>query len=521
MEWESRVVAPSNIILNLCVKIVSVLIISTCIVDSISLHINGSSSINNNFLGIGAVYQGFSFMPEAYANGMNSTYHDIEFSRVCNSGLKVARTWFAANWAMTPTFDNVSATKIWNTNFDWNSVLMNKFYSWLDKLQLCDIDIAIAGLWWFTQNICSSAKPSTCTPNDNDIDIYTQFISEALHQIINIRGFNNVKYLIYFTEPLKYESGILPQNVTQIDYYAYVLKKLNTRLVNDKTRKLIKIVGPNSNFSHIQQIVEYKNNDNEYIFSDIFDIYSGHKYDLLNYNLWYDNIITATKYITTSNIKTYWMDEYGAGNNGSDALRNNSDYGTYISFINIAALNANVSMTLVWAWEDIWFPWPLSSQAGSDAFYNGLHRWGFQYWLPYNTSVRPGYYAITLLTKYLNKGGIVLNANMNYSKGCVENVAFTAVQNKVNDSLITVLITNQNYNITNVTVNIYGLKFRNNVINKLIFYRHLYNPNDIPSDVKIIGIDKEFDCEINHDGYISFKDTLPSRGFAVYTTNNL
>ncbi len=47
----------------------------------------------------------------------------------------------------------------------------------------------------------------------------------------------------------------------------------------------------------------------------------------------------------------YWLDEYGSG---PESYRNTSDYGTYISFVNIAAINANTSMTLTWSWEDTW-----------------------------------------------------------------------------------------------------------------------------------------------------------------------
>eukprot|EP01084_Bolivina_argentea_P144667 253758_1 len=342
-----------------------------CNIDATVLNINGSSIINPNLLGIGTNYQGFSFMPEAYSNGMNSTYHDIEFSRVCEAKIKIARTWYGPNWAMTPVYDNSKATQIWNIQFDWNSELMNKFYSWLDKLKSCDVDVAIAGSWWFTQNTCSSASGGTCIPNDNDIDIYTQFVSESLNQLITVRGFTNIKYMIYFTEPLDYESGKLPANYTQISYYAYVLNKLNQKLINDGRRKLIKIVGPNSNFSHVEQVINYKNSENKYIFSDILDIYSGHAYNFKNYNAWYDNIITATKYVSDST-KMYWLDEYGSG---PESYRNTSDYGTYISFANIAAINANASMTLTWAWADTWFPWPLSNTTNGDSFYNGLHKW--------------------------------------------------------------------------------------------------------------------------------------------------
>jgi len=66
---------------------------------------------------------------------------------------------------------------------------------------------------------------------------------QSLHQLIEVKGYNNIKYLMLFTEPLNYSSGIIPKGFTQEEYYEKICRKINDKLVEAGLRTKIKIVG--------------------------------------------------------------------------------------------------------------------------------------------------------------------------------------------------------------------------------------------------------------------------------------
>eukprot|EP01084_Bolivina_argentea_P161412 280987_1 len=480
------------------------------------LEVDGSKVINDHFYGVGAVYHGFPYMNESIAHGMNATYLDLDFNYICSSGITIARTFFGQNWAMSNAtdgvcYDNQTAAYIWTNKYNWDSDLMNSFYRWVSKLQSCNIDIVIAAGWNWQAHACCSAwdgNPAcSCAPNPSNesILIYAQWFSEAIHQLIEVRQYTNIKYATFFTEPIQPKPNGYYQNIS---LYAQILSTLNKQLINDQRRHLIKIVGPNSNFSCIEWIL---NSPQKQIFLDSFDIFSGHLYTPNNYSSWYYNIRKATKYITNSNKFKFWLDEYGHG--APISYHNTSDYGTYLSFATLAAINANTSFMTVWAWENQWYPWPLENG-------NNANKWfGIVNWLPYNANVQPSFYGFTLFSKYSFNNSIVLTPN-GLTPGVIDNIAFGCIQKyeqDTNNDLISCFIVNQNYLNVTVDIKINQIKLISNNQN-IIFYKHLFDPSKVPSDNKIIGISKEFDVNVSNQS-IQWNDTIPSRGVAVYTTD--
>lgn len=133
----------------------------------------------------------------------------------------------------------------------------------------------------------SAGTPSTCVPNSTDVDTYTSWVSASVSELVVRRGFPNVDTLVFFTEPLSYNSGIIPPGYTQETFFAIVLGALHARLVADGVRSLVRIMAPNdggisspSMTAALQWTVS--------TLDEFVDVYSSHDYSLAGYSAWYD-----------------------------------------------------------------------------------------------------------------------------------------------------------------------------------------------------------------------------------------
>lgn len=139
-------------------------------------------------------------------------------------------------------------------------------------------------------NLASShhitGTPSTCVPNASDVAIYTAWVSASVSELVVRRGFSNIDTLVFFTEPLSYNSGNVPPGYTQESFFAVVLQALHERLVADGVRSLVQIMAPNDGgiatspmTAALQWTVDTLN--------DYVDVYSSHDYSLNGYASWY------------------------------------------------------------------------------------------------------------------------------------------------------------------------------------------------------------------------------------------
>ena len=450
----------------------------------IALNVNTGNVIQSNFLGTNAVYHGFSYMPESNAQGMTDDLRALDFDRVRGINLHIARTWYGSDWAM-PT---------WGGAYDWNSTKMDAFYNWLQAMKDRGVAVSISAGWWFPQNVCSPAAPSTCTPRvPDDVDIYTRWVSDSLNELINVKGFTNVQYATLFTEPLTYLSGNLPDGYSVQSFYQYVVEHLQTQLVNDGRRGLVKLVGPNVGglANDTGQLAFAANNLN-----DAIDIYSGHDYSLGGYGDWKALVASGISTVSATG-KPFWMDEYGKQD---ESYRNTSDYGTYLAEADAGAMNAGVQSTLLWLYEDQYYAYPLDTITNGDSFTNGLHKWGTQPWLPSDQNVRPAWYAFSLMSRFLGGPGTKVYATTDNAGGQTINAT------RQPDGNWTVMVINTNRDPSSIQVNFSG------AINRT-FYRHVYDPANVPTNHAVIGT-----SAVYNNVATGFGDSLPARSVAIYTT---
>lgn len=340
--------------------------------------------INDNFQGLNAVYHAFSYLPESLEMGMTAELRALELARVKGSGIRIARTMYRPDWAM--------GEGPW-LKADWNSVKMRALYAWIADLQTMGVEVALNVGWWFPRDVIWN-RDQHFALYPADLQNYCQWVSESLHQIVEVRGLTNLKYIVLFTEPSD-PYGDTPQRKTPWEYYKKTLQSVQQRLVDDGRRSLVKMVAPNA----VQSAPWLEQATKE--LDDVIDIYSAHSYQCRTYQEWYA-MAQAVKTVVAPTGKPFWIDEYGVQDEG---LRQTAAYGVTLAQANAAFLNAGAQASFLWAFNDQYHPSPIQYYTSADSFRDGLHRWGLFRWLPESRAIRPAGQAFVLLARALGQAG--------------------------------------------------------------------------------------------------------------------
>ncbi len=213
--------------------------------------------VQTNFIGNGAVYHGFAGMPDDAGRVYTAEQCELEADRIANMKLKITRTYYGA-YAWEPE------TKTWN----WENDRMKAFYTWLGRMKDRGISVALNIGWWSGADINGSSGSTygamLADTLEERLQNYGNWVSESLHQMIELRGFTNIKVVVLFTEP-------------QTDYEMWLkeARAAHEALVRDNRRHLVKLMGPNAagmDSKMVQFAAEHA--------ADILDIYSCHDYQM-------------------------------------------------------------------------------------------------------------------------------------------------------------------------------------------------------------------------------------------------
>ncbi len=464
--------------------LVSMFITSSLVLASEQLSVDCDTVIQQNFLGINAVYHAFTYMPESVEQGMDDNLRDIEFRRVKTAGLHIARTFYRPDWAM--------GEEAW-AEPDWDSVKMRAFYQWLTEMQRLHVDVALNMGWWFGRDVIWNRDQHLPSYPD-DMQHYATWVSESLHQIIQVRGFSNVKYIIMFTEPAA-RYGDIPVGKTTWDYYKEVLRVVHTRLVAAGLRDRVKIVGPNSTWGSgwvEKAVVEL---------DPVVDIYTSHSYNSETYQQWLD-LAVKIREATEGSGKPFWVDEYGVQDH---KLRQDPSYGLALARANAAFLNAGAQASMLWLFNDQYYPYPLKYISNGDSFVDGLHKWGLFPWLPESRSVRPAWYVFSLLSRLMGGGnGTVIYKTVGRAD---LHIAATGQSGK-----ISIMLVNDADYSRDFTLRIQGWGATKPL------YHYLYDPVQVAlaSSCDVLKCDHR----VNLSGG-RLRDVLPAKSMAVYSSTEL
>ena len=239
-----------------------------------NLKIENNKPIQTNFLGHNAVYHGYAGVSDDAGRVFNREQCELEADRAKDLGLKIARTIYNF-WG----YDKAKQSWTWNTP-DFNA-----FCAWVQRMKDRGIDIALNTGWLNIGEImsCSWRAPFPGTVKGNwqqSLQNFTWFVSETVHQLIEVRGFTNVKYLVIMTEPNNignaYEvSGVKNEVHSMQDGWYQTAEAVHNRLVQDGRRSLVKLVGPNAtltgSFPEFYDYIKEKN-------PDWLDVYTNHTY---------------------------------------------------------------------------------------------------------------------------------------------------------------------------------------------------------------------------------------------------
>ncbi len=489
MKWKRDRLALRKWVLNMLVAVIPAIAFGEGSKDpGLVLKVDPQKVLEKNFLGVNGTYHGFAWMPEQVKEGMSDADRARELDRVQRMGLKMARTWYRPDWACGSSLYN---------KFDWDSVKMKAFYKWLRAMKERGVDVALQTGWWFTKDTYyGKAGPNPAT----DIDRYALWVSESVNEMVNVRGFANIKYLVLFTEGTSYHSGKVPDGMDEWAYYKKVVAAMHGKLKADGRRDLVKFVGPNntSNGRYLREAVRDLN--------DVIDIYSGHDYNKGGYAGWFQ-LCHGMQQKVASTGKPLWLDEYGMQ---KENYRLTADYGNYIAQAVAASINAGNQTSQIWLLFDQQYVSTDTSNVNEwtsgDSFYKGVHRWGICKWprdtIDNPTHPYPHWYVFSLMSKYLGGGPGTKTYHTSSSGG----VYLSAVKHPSGDW--TFMVVNGTHDEKNVTIEP-GLNLDREV------YRYLYDPSAImPTQAAaVLGYDKTFP-----KSGATISDTLAARAVALYST---
>ena len=449
------------------------------------LKVHGDHVIQPEYLGANAVYHGFAFMPEQELRGMNDQDRAREFDRVARMGLNIARTWYRPDWTSGGSLANAP---------DWESPRMRAFYRWLAAMRERNVDVALQGGWWFTRDTyLGSPSPDPA----RDFDRYPRWVSDSVHEIVEVRGFRNVRYLLLFTEPTVYKSGLIPAGETQWSYYEKMARAIDHRLRADGRRGLVKLVGPNAAGGfHLKDAVADLN--------DVIDIYSGHTYNKPGYDEWFAFCRKMADTVAPTG-KPLWLDEMGMsmGKSG-EAYRRTGAYGTYLAQIIAASINASLQTSLQWLLFDQLYVAPGDNTTNNDSFHHGVQRSGACKW-PHDdiedpSSCYPQWGAVSLLSKYL--GGRRGTKTLECESSDTLKVAATSR----GPGEISVLVVNTSDSPQEFAIELVNFRSTRPL------YRHLYDPGNIAADEegRAPAVPARF--------HGNMRDSIPAGGVLIYST---
>ncbi|MDD5758166.1 MAG: discoidin domain-containing protein [Desulfobulbaceae bacterium] len=443
-----------------------------------TLSVDRDTVIQDNFLGINAVYHAFTYLPESIEMGMNDKLRAIELARVKTSGIRIARTFYRPDWAMRdgPWLEA-----------DWHSTMMQGLYAWLKDMQKINVDVALNMGWWFPRDVIWNRDQQLPSFPD-DLQKYCQWVSDSLHQMIEVRGFTNIKYIVMFTEPAD-RQGDPPPGKELWDYYKRTLRAVNQRLLDDNRRALVKVVGPNTSRAPLwldQAAAEL---------DDVIDIYASHNYNFTTYNEWYEMAL-AIKNAVAKTGKPFWIDEYGIQD---FSLRRSGQYGTALAQANAAFLNAGAQASFLWIFNDQYYPAPLKYHSNRDSFLDGKHSWGLFPWLPESQAVRPAGQAFTLLSRLMGQAG----TQVLQTKGLAD-LPIAAVGQK--DGVLTMLVINEGKESKAIEISLSRPLDRP-------LYRYAYGPTENPP------VRADQTPMPNENAGKLFRDTIDAGEVVIYTTH--
>ncbi|WP_411347254.1 chitobiase/beta-hexosaminidase C-terminal domain-containing protein [Paenibacillus sp. WLX2291] len=396
-----------------------------------TITVDSSNVVQSDFLGVGVNIIPTNLMPLGTKYGYNDAYWAMDVNRIEKIQPKVARVWFQIDW-MEPA----------KGTYTFDSDKMKAFYKYMDALKSAGTEVELNFGWkvgstvqdWF--NIPGLKDPYVSAPKD--LDAYAVSASRALNELLNNRGYNNIKYLTFYNEPNG--SWDFEGPADQKAYYAQMVQKVSDKLTADGLRDDVEIWGPEETGA-LDWMQYIKNNADS-----AFDVYTFHVYGTSYDGL--SKVISDRK--TAAGSKPVVMTEFG----WADDDASNWDAGFANSVIRAA--NDGLHGAVMWQMNGAWSSDPDGDTNGTYTMWHSL---------PLDRTPRKTYYSAGFLNRYIPEHSDVLKV----STGGADDVRAAAFKGQ--DGNYTLLVESKAGTAKNLTVN-----FGNTNVNKT-FYKLTYRDN--------------------------------------------
>lgn len=499
--------------------------------DVLQLSVDNSKVVNDNWMGVNAIDQGFMFLPDEFGRNYSDAQIKEELKRRGDMGINMVRSYMDAGYA----FKSRSGKEI---TYDWDSERMQAFYKWLDAMEERGIKVAVQ-MGWSNGSIAGATTQDSLGYTipwyesgklniySEMIDMYTDWVELFIREVIIKRGYD-IEYLVMFTEPYHekggmsrvYEPYIAPgvkKKMNGWEVSVDVIQATHKKLKDVGLRDMVKLTGPQyglgTEFCEGETLEEELNWWIERI-DDCIDVYTFHWYCPTwpgsgrsesatflddNYDLWlyYFNEVER---ILSKTGKPFWFDEW---NYGAQAMENQKTdfYAQQISQTVVAAMNAGLESCLYWQlFETVW---PTRMDTGGE-FKEGIHILGVAPSLYTSAIPYKLYYGFSLLTKYAGE----LNSKTYYGEGesgvCLSMVEYEKDGKKYQNVIVV--------NTTSLEQKI-SINFQKKIGKTM--YRYMFDPvKTVPNtSAKMIDADKGFKNVAN-----TLQDTIPAGSIVVYST---
>jgi len=362
-------------------------------------------AIQTDWQGVCANHMLFVAFPEF---GLTQEQKEAEWDRALASGVKIIRTFYDVSWAFGETYPTGPA--------NWTSANMLAFYEGVAAMQARGIKVVINTGWSFTGSICQPFEgvASTTMPTPTHEAAWAAWMSETFHQLINVRGYDNVIGGVLFTEPnFGAAAEPIPVGYTGLEYYVHMAEVLEAKIVADDASRtpirprIVLVGGQEQSGSDADTWIEYlKANDT------VCDVLSSHSYNLSpafgplslsgSNDLSYSALIARfAAWAADASPRPLWVDEGNTvvgGNTDSTGYRATAEAGVKMCTWFAGHMQAGVRATLPWTLQDeTHWPAPADSITQQFGVARSLHD---------TDAVRPAWYAFSLFASLVGGGGV-------------------------------------------------------------------------------------------------------------------
>lgn len=315
-----------------------------------TITVDPGTVIQQDFLGVGVNVIPAALMQGQTSLGYTEAHWEMDSKRIRTVQPKVARVWFQIDW-MEPA----------KGVYTWDSPKMKAFYKYLDAFKAAGTEIELNFGWkvgsavhdWFP---FPGIDPVESAPLD--LDAYAASASALLRELIDRRGYDNVKYMTFYNEPNGSWDFDVPGDgsVDEQAYYAEMVRKTSERLKRDGLRDRIEIWGPEETGAPGWTRYMKEHAD------DVIDGYSFHVYGETYTGL--GEAFAARQQFVGG--KPLHLTEFGwADDNASNW---NAGYANSV----IQAANMGVKSALMWQLNGVWTHDPNGGTNGTYTMWDSL-----------------------------------------------------------------------------------------------------------------------------------------------------